>query len=245
MAALKDRVAIVTGAGSLLGQGAATARLFAREGCLVVIADLRGTAGNQVAAELGEQGLYTPLDVTDESAWADVVAATVARWGRIDVLVNNAGLWLQKGLLDTTAEEYNRVVAVNQTGVFLGMAAVAPIMRDHGGGAIVNTCSVAGMKGGGQPHAYAASKWAVRGMTRTAAFELAAYGIRVNAISPGVVDTPMIEGGPEAVQRLASTIPSGRVALPEEIANITLFLASDASSYVSGTEITADAALTA
>lgn len=245
MGALAGKVAVVTGAGSPLGQGAAIARLFAGEGARVVVADLPSTAGAEVAGELGEQGWFQPLDVTDEAAWARLVTATRERWGRIDVLVNNAGVWLQKGLLDTTAGEYARVVAVNQTGVFLGMAAVAPVLRDQGGGVIVNTCSVAGMKGGGQPHAYAASKWAVRGMTRAAAYELAPYGIRVNAVSPGVVATPMIEGGPEVLERLAAMVPSGRVGQPTEIARIVLFLASDASSYVSGTEVTADGALTA
>ncbi|HEY8453037.1 MAG: glucose 1-dehydrogenase [Micromonosporaceae bacterium] len=245
MAALTGKVAIVTGAGSARGQGAAVARLFAREGARVVVTDLPHTAGAEVAAELGEQGWFQELDVTDQRAWAEVVAATRRRWERIDILVNNAGVWLNKGLLDTTPEEYARVVAVNQTGVFLGMAAVAPVMRDQRSGVIINTCSVAGMKGGGQPYAYAASKWAVRGMTRAAAWELAPYGIRVNAISPGVVDTPMIEGGEPEVRRLATLVPSGRVAKPEEIATIALFLASDASSYVSGTEITADGALTA
>lgn len=245
MGALTGRTAVVTGAGSPRGQGAAIARRFTQEGARVVVADLPGTAGTEVAAELGERGWFHPLDVTDQSAWATLVAAVRERWDRIDVLVNNAGVWLQKGLLDTTAEEYARVVAVNQTGVFLGMAAVAPVLRDQGGGVIVNTSSVAGMKGGDQPHAYAASKWAVRGMTRAAAHELAPYGVRVNAVSPGVVDTPMIEGGPEVLEQLAAKVPSGRVGQPSEIAEIALFLASDASSYVSGTEITADGALTA
>lgn len=245
MAALTDRVAVVTGAGSPLGQGAAIARRFAQEGARVVVADLPGTAGDEVAAELDGQGWFHPLDVTDEAAWADLVTAVRGRWGRIDALVNNAGMWLQKGLLETSLAEYQKVVAVNQIGVFLGMAAVAPVLREQRSGAIVNTCSVSGMKGGGQPHAYAASKWAVRGMTRSAAWELAPYGVRVNAISPGVVDTPMIEGGPEVLARLAAMVPSGRIGQPAEIAEIALFLASDASSYVSGIEITADGALTA
>lgn len=242
---LRDRTAIVTGAGSPAGQGAAIARRLAREGAHVVVADLPHTAGADVAAELGDQGWFHPLDVTDEAGWSTLVDAVGTHWSHIDILVNNAGVWLQKGLFDTTAAEYATVVAVNQTGVFLGMKAVAPVMCDQGSGAIVNTCSVAGMKGGGQPHAYAASKWAVRGLTRTAAYELAPYGVRVNAVSPGVVDTPMIEGGEEVLNRLAAQIPSGRVGQPGEIADIVLFLASDASSYVSGTEITADAALTA
>lgn len=198
-----------------------------------------------MVADLGSEALFVELDVTDEASWTNAVTAATEDFGSIDILVNNAGVWLARGLLETSKADYERVVAINQTGVFLGMAAVVPGMKAAGGGSIVNICSVAGMKGGGQPFAYAASKWAVRGMTRVAAYELAPHNIRVNAISPGVVDTPMIEGGREALKSLAANIPMGRVARPEEIAAIALFLASDASSYISGTEITADAALTA
>ncbi len=245
MGALDGRVAIVTGAGSLGGQGEAEVRLFAAEGATVVVADLERSAGAEVAAEVGPQAMFFPLDVTRAQDWAVLVDLALARFGRIDVLVNNAGVWLAKGLLETTPEEFRRVVEVNQTGVFLGMAAVAPGMQRRGGGAIVNICSTAGLKGGGMPHAYAASKWAVRGMSRAAAWELAPYGIRVNAVCPGVIDTPMIEGGAETLDRLAKLIPSGRVGAPEEVARLVLFLAGDASSYVSGAEITVDAAYTA
>lgn len=245
MNALEGKVAIISGAGSTRGQGSAIACTFVDEGARVVAADLPSSGGAAVASELGRQAIFLPLDVTSEESWASVVRGALDRWGRIDILVNNAGVWLDKGLLDTSIQEYARVVAINQIGVFLGMSAVAPVLIAQGGGSIVNTCSVAGMKGGGQPHAYAASKWAVRGMTRTAAHELGPHGVRVNAISPGVVDTPMIEGGPEVLERLASAIPAGRVAQPDEIASIALFLASDASSYISGTEIVADGALTA
>jgi 3alpha(or 20beta)-hydroxysteroid dehydrogenase len=243
--ALDGRVAIVTGAGSRGGQGEAEVRLFAAEGATVVVADLERSAGAEVAAEVGPQAMFFPLDVTRAQDWAALVDLALARFGRIDVLVNNAGVWLAKGLLETTPEEFRRVVEVNQTGVFLGMAAVAPGMQRRGGGAIVNICSTAGLKGGGMPHAYAASKWAVRGMSRAAAWELAPYGIRVNAVCPGVIDTPMIEGGAETLDRLAKLIPSGRVGAPEEVARLVLFLAGDASSYVSGAEITVDAAYTA
>lgn len=242
---LAGRVVIITGAGSHGGQGEAEARLFAEQGARVVIADLPSSAGREVAAELGDQGFFVELDVTSEAQWAGCVAAVADHWGHPDVLVNNAGVWLMKQLEETSPEEYRRVVEVNQTGTYLGMAAVVPGMKERGSGSIVNICSVAGMKGGGQPFAYAASKWAVRGMTRVAAYDLAPHGIRVNSISPGVVDTPMIEGGPEVLEHLASMVPSGRVARPEEIAQVALFLASDASSYISGTEIMVDSALTA
>ncbi|MFV0252723.1 MAG: SDR family oxidoreductase [Beutenbergiaceae bacterium] len=242
---LAGNVAIITGAGSRGGQGEAEARLFVEQGARVAIADLPGSQGSAIAAELGDQAMFIELDVTSEPGWAACVAAVTGRWSAPDVLINNAGVWLQKDLEETSLAEYERVVAVNQVGTFLGMAAVVPGMRALGGGSIVNICSVAGMKGAGQPFAYAASKWAVRGMTRVAAHDLAADGIRVNSISPGVVDTPMIEGGAPMVAHLAQMVPSGRVAEPVEIAQVALFLASSASSYVSGIEVTADAALTA
>lgn len=244
-ALLEGRIALVTGAGSRGGQGESEARLLAENGARVVVADLAGSDGPAIANELGSRGMFVELDVTDEAAWRACIETVSAQWGHPDVLVNNAGVWLMKNLEETSLEEYQRVVEVNQTGTFLGMAAVVPGMKEKGSGSIVNICSVAGMKGGGQPFAYAASKWAVRGMTRVAAHDLARHGIRVNSISPGVVDTPMIDGGSEVLDHLATMIPSGRVAAPGEIAAIVLFLASDASSYVSGTEITADAALTA
>jgi 3alpha(or 20beta)-hydroxysteroid dehydrogenase len=243
--ALKGSVAVITGAGSVGGQGAAEARLFVAEGATVVITDLPDSAGSEVAARIGEQAIFLPLDVTDAEAWAGIMQQVVARFGRLDVLVNNAGIWLAKGLLDTSPEEYKKVIEINQTGVFLGMTAVAPIMKDAGRGSIINICSSAGLKGGGMPHAYAASKWAVRGMTRAAASELAPFGIRVNAVCPGVIDTPMIHGGQEVLDRLAKTIPMGRVGTCEEVAQVVLFLAADSSSYVSGAEIAVDAAVTA
>lgn len=242
---LKDRVALISGAGSRGGQGEAEARLFLESGAKVALADLPASAGAEIAAELGDDAMFIELDVTDPASWETAIRMVEAKWGAPDVLVNNAGVWLDKSLEDTSPEEYRSVIDVNQVGVYLGMAAAVPGMRRKGGGAIVNTCSVAGMKGGGQPFAYAASKWAVRGMTQVAAHQLASAGIRVNGISPGVVDTPMIHGGQEVLDRLAAMIPSGRVAAPEEIATIALFLASDASSYISGVTITADAALTA
>ncbi|TAM66550.1 MAG: SDR family oxidoreductase [Microbacteriaceae bacterium] len=242
---LTGKIAFITGAGSIGGQGEAEARLFVEHGARVVIADLPGSAGAEIADSLGDKAMFVPLDVTSPQQWAEAVALIEKTWGTVTVLLNTAGVWLMKGLEETSPEEYRRVIDVNQYGMYLGMAAIVPGMRRAGGGAIVNTCSVSGMKGGDQPFAYAASKWAVRGMTRSAAHELAQFGIRINSISPGVVDTPMIEGGPEVLDHLAAMVPNGRVARPQEVATIALFLASDASSYISGTEITADAALTA
>jgi 3alpha(or 20beta)-hydroxysteroid dehydrogenase len=246
MGLLDGKVAIITGAGSQRGQGAAEARMFAAEGAkAVVVADLATSQGREVAEEIGPTACFWVLDVTEAKAWAGMVSAVLDRHGHIDVLVNNAGAWLAKGLLETAPEEFRRVVEVNQTGVFLGMAAVAPTMCEARSGSIVNISSTAGLRGGGMPLAYAASKWAVRGMSRAAAWELGPYGVRVNAVCPGFVDTPMIEGGAAELDRLAGLTPVKRVASPDEVARLVTFLASDAASYVSGAEVAVDGAFTA
>ena len=246
MGLLDGKVAIITGAGSPRGQGAAAARLFAREGArVVVLADLPNTDAHVVAKEIGPTAEFSELDVTDADGWNAMVGDIVHRYGGVDVLVNNAGVWLDRGVAETTPEQYRRVIEINQTGVFLGMRAVVPAMRRAGRGSIVNTSSNAGLKGGGMPHAYAASKWAVRGMTRAAAWELAPDGIRVNAVCPGFIDTAMIEGGREMLDHLAGLTRIGRVGTPDEVARVVAFLASDASSYVSGAELAVDAAFTA
>ena len=246
MSAVAGKIAVITGAGSRGGQGEAEARLLARNGARVVLVDLPGSDGAAIAAEIGaDLAQFHALDVTDAAAWVELVDLVREGFGRLDILVNNAGVWLQKGLLDTTPEEYRKVVDINQTGVFLGMHFFAPLMKEQGGGSIINTCSTAGLVGGGMPHAYAASKWAVRGMSRAAAHELAPFGIRVNAICPGVINTPMIEGGEAMLDLLAATIPSGKVGQPDDVAQLVLFLASNASSYISGSEIAIDAAVSA
>jgi 3alpha(or 20beta)-hydroxysteroid dehydrogenase len=243
MGMLDGKVTIITGGGS--GQGAEEARMFAAEGAsTVVVVDLEGTGGEKVAAELGTVGLFFALDVTDAEGWRRLADTMVRTYGRVDVLVNNAGIWLDKGVLETSPEEFRRVVEVNQTGVFLGMWAVAPLMRDAGRGSIVNISSNAGLRGGGMPHAYAASKWAVRGMSRAAAWELAPLGVRVNAVCPGFIATAMIQGGQKTLDHLASISRSGRVGSPEEVARLVTFLASDQSSYISGAEIAIDDAFT-
>jgi len=242
MGVLDGRVALVTGAGSGTGQGAAEARRFVAEGGRVILTDIADEQGAATAAELGDRALYLRHDVTREDEWEAVVGETVERFGRLDVLVNNAGVWLDKGLLDTRPCEFRRVVEVNQVGVFLGMRAAAPAMRAAGGGSIVNISSTAGLRGTGMPHAYAASKWAVRGMTKAAAAELAPDRIRVNSVHPGFIDTPMISGGHSD---LAARVPLGRLGTPEEVADLVLFLAADASGYVSGAEIAIDGAVTA
>lgn len=246
MGALDGKVAIITGAGSALGQGAAEARMFAQCGAAsVVIADLASTDGEAVAEQLNGVGHFAPLDVTDAEGWRTLVESVMRDFGHVDVLVNNAGIWLAKGVLETSPEEYRKVIEVNQTGVFLGMWAVAPVMCKARCGSIVNISSNAGLRGGGMPHAYAASKWAVRGMSRAAAWELAPYGVRVNAVCPGVITTAMIQGGQEVLDHLTSISPSGKLGSPEEVARLVTFLASDENGYVSGAEIAIDGAFTA
>ncbi len=241
MQRLEGRVALITGGAR--GQGEAEARLFAAEGARVVIADVLDEAGAKVAAELGDAARYQHLDVTDEAAWDEAVARTLEAFGRLDVLVNNAGI-ARAGPLETTSlADYMDVVQVNQVGVFLGMRAAVDPMRRAGGGSIVNISSNAGLEGVEGVVGYVASKWAVRGMTKTAALELGRYGIRVNSVHPGGVDTPMLAGPQLAkVDKDAAfaSQPLPRVGQPIEIARLVLFLASDESSYCTGGEFAAD-----
>ncbi len=238
MGELDGRVALVTGGAR--GQGAAEAAIFAREGAIVVITDVLDEQGERRAGEIGCG--YLHLDVTSESGWAEVVADTVKRYGRIDVLMNNAGIFQPARLLNTTTEMWNRTVAINQTGVFLGMRTVVPAMIEAGnGGSIINTSSIAGLEGGFGATAYVATKWAVTGMTKTVAKEVGRHGIRVNSIHPGVIVTDMIEdmvSGKE--EKIASRQPIQRLGQPEDIAEMALFLASDRSSYCSGQAFTVD-----
>jgi 3alpha(or 20beta)-hydroxysteroid dehydrogenase len=243
MGRLDGRVALISGAASLRGQGAAEARLFVGEGAVVVLADVSDEEGEQTARSIGERAAYRHLDVTSEPDWAETIAWTLDRHGRLDVLVNNAGIWFGKGLDETTLGDYKRVVEINQVGVFLGLRAVVPAMKAASSGSIVNISSLAGLRGTNMPLAYAATKWAVRGMSRAAAAELAPHGIRVNAVFPGYVDTGMIDAGHEEI---AQRVPLGRrLASPQEIAETVVFLASDAARYVTGAELVVDGAVTA
>jgi 3alpha(or 20beta)-hydroxysteroid dehydrogenase len=237
---LQDRVCLITGGAR--GQGAAEARLFASEGAKVWIADLLTEEGQSVAAEIG--GEFRSLQVTDESQWAALVEEILERDGRIDVLINNAGIFRSNRMIDTPLEEFEQVMAVNSTGVFLGMRAVAPTMKAAGSGSIINISSVAGLNAAHSAIAYGASKWAVRGMTKTAAAELARSNVRVNSIHPGAIDTDMLEqvGRP---QRLIDATPLGRAASADEVARMALFLASDDSSYSTGAEFIIDGGLSA
>ena len=241
MGRLSGKVAIITGGAR--GMGAATSRLFAAEGARVAIADLLDDAGAALAAELGDNARFYRLDVTSEECWAEVVAKVEADLGPVDVLINNAGILLFKSLLETSLEDYEKVLKVNLVGEFLGIKAVAPGMVARGKGSIINISSVDGMKGANGLAAYASSKWGVRGLTRVAAMELGHRGVRVNSVHPGGVDTAMTnydDSPRETVDERFKNIPAQRVGGPDEVAAASLFLASDESSYMMGSEIVVD-----
>jgi 3alpha(or 20beta)-hydroxysteroid dehydrogenase len=240
MGLLDGKVALITGGAR--GQGAAEGELFVSEGASVVLADVLDEAGEKTAGSL-DRAEYVHLDVTDEQAWDKVVAEVVARHGRLDVLVNNAGIFTKGRLVNTNLDDWNRTVAVNQTGVFLGMRAAARAMIElDKGGSIVNISSVAGVQGVFGATSYGATKWAVRGMTKTAAKELGRHNIRVNSIHPGYIDTDMLTetGFQSSTEKLLRGVPLNRVGEPRDIANVVLFLASDLSSYCSGQEFVVD-----
>jgi 3alpha(or 20beta)-hydroxysteroid dehydrogenase len=238
-------VAVISGGAR--GQGAVEAELLVAEGAQVVLGDVLDEEGARTAASLGDAARYHHLDVTSPADWDAVVSATVARLGRLDVLVNNAGIFRMLPMRATTLEDYRRIMDVNATGVFLGMQAVAPTMVAQGRGSIVNISSIAGLRGAAGAFAYSASKWAVRGMTKSAALELAAHGVRCNSVHPGIITTTMLEEFDRAgvCELVQSRIPVGREAGPEEVAKLVLFLASDDSAYCTGAEFVVDGGMTA
>jgi len=230
---LDGKVCLITGAAG--GQGAAEAALFAQHGAKVYITDVTVTAGQETAAATG--ATFLEHDVASAAGWADVVGHVIAATGRIDVLVNNAGILHESTLSATAPEMWDRIVAVNQTGTYLGMYTVAPHMADRQSGSIINVSSVAGLMGS-LFFGYCATKWAIRGMTRSAARELGPSGIRVNSIHPGVIETPMTAG--MNLTAATKSVPLQRSANAGEVAQLALFLASDASSYASGAEFVLD-----
>jgi 3alpha(or 20beta)-hydroxysteroid dehydrogenase len=241
-ARLEGKVAIITGAGG--GIGAASARRFAAEGATLLLTDADGEGATQLADELGGDTAARAHDVTSEGDWTSAVSVALEAYGRIDVLLNNAGVFLAAPLHETSLEDFRRVLEVNAVGVFLGMQAVAAAMSEQRAGSIVNVSSVAGLTGSPYLTAYAASKWAVRGMTKVVALELAAFGVRVNSLHPGQIDTEMNarqrEKTPELVERLIRSIPLRRIGTPEEVADAAVYLGSDESAYVTGSELVID-----
>jgi 3alpha(or 20beta)-hydroxysteroid dehydrogenase len=236
LSVLEGKVAIVTGAAK--GQGEAEARLFAAEGAKVVLTDI-DMAGEAVAAAIGAQAVFVRHDVADASAWRRVVETAIVRFGHVDVLVNNAGVYKPASVQNTDEALIDFHYRINQLGVFLGMQAVIAPMTAAGGGSIVNIASGAGLAGIPGCFAYAATKWAVRGMTKAAAMDLGALKIRVNAVHPGPIDTAMLHSNnsPAALEAARAHTPLGRVGTPEEIARVACFLASDASSYMTGADV--------
>jgi NAD(P)-dependent dehydrogenase (short-subunit alcohol dehydrogenase family) len=239
---LDGKVALISGAAR--GQGASHAKRFAEEGAKVVLGDVRDEEGQATADGLGSAGhdvLYTHLDVTDDADWKAAVALAEERFGKLDVLVNNAGILGMPPILEETEEHWNQVIDVNQTGVFLGMRAAIPAMLRAGGGSIINTSSIWGLVGGGDYISYQATKGAVVQMTRSVALTHAGDGIRANSVCPGLVLTPMsAEEGPEVESAVAEATPLKRGAQPEEISHGLVYLASDEASYVTGTELVID-----
>jgi 3alpha(or 20beta)-hydroxysteroid dehydrogenase len=238
---LDGKCVIVTGGSQ--GQGAAEARVFAEAGAKVFVVDVADESGTRVAAEIG--AFYHHVDVANPSDWRELMAAVMDAHGRLDVLVNNAAVHRFRSIEEETVEDFDRLVGVNLRGTFLGIkAAIAP-MRASGGGSIVNIGSIAGSRGFPLHASYGASKWAVRGLTKTAATELGPSGIRVNVVLPGIIDSPMAwGGGPMPEGATFGHLPLGRVGEVDDVAHVVAFLASSASAYITGAEITVDGGAT-
>ena len=249
---LEGKVAIITGAAS--GIGAETARLFAREGANVVIADMQADKGMAVAAELGDQGVFCQVDVRSEEDIAGMVSLAQEQWGRLDILFNNAGFGGALGPIETTSlDDYDLTFDVLVKSVFLGIKYAAPVMKAQNSGAIISTASVAGLMNGVSPHLYGVCKAAVIKMTETVSLELGEHNIRVNAICPGLVATPLTVGHPDATKEDVAQLrdaaggnqPLGRAGVPDDIAQAALFLASEASSYITGHALVVDGGIKA
>ena len=247
---LEGKVAIITGGAR--GQGATEARMFAQEGAKVVIGDIRDELGMQVEAEireLGGEAVYLHLDVASADDWQRAVDTAEERFGKVDVLVNNAAIVLRKDIEETTSEDWDNIMEINAKGVFLGTKAVIPAMRRAGGGSIVNISSISGLVSIGPP-AYIATKGAVRLFTKSTAIQYASENIRANSIHPGSVDTDMRREGmgsqtEEEIQARIDQIPIGRVGTTEDISYGALFLASNESSFMTGSELVIDGGYTA
>lgn len=250
MARLEGKVALISGGAR--GQGAVEARMFAEEGASVVIGDILDEQGRQTEAELQELGYnvtFVHLDVTSESDWDAAVQAAISAYGKLDILLNNAGILIRKNIEETTEEDWDRIFSINAKGVFLGTKAAIPAMRENGGGSIINISSTAGLVGSPNGSAsYTATKGAVRLFTKSTAIQHAREGIRCNSIHPGPIETDMIAdtlNDPANLALRMQRLPLGRVGRPSEIAYGAIYLASDESSFVTGSEVVIDGGTTA
>lgn len=243
MSKLTDKVAIVTGGAR--GMGEAHVRRFIAEGAKVVFTDINEAGGQALEEELGGTAKFVKQDVTSAAEWKKVVEEAENAFGPVHILVNNAGISIGTPFLELSEEDYRKIVDINQVSVFLGMKAVVPSMQKAGSGSIVNISSINGLVGGAV--GYTDTKFAVRGMTKAAALQLAHLNIRVNSVHPGVIETPMVTEGDsvELIKEFAKSIPLGRMAQPEEVTKLVLYLASDESSYSTGSEFIVDGGLTA
>ena len=238
MARFQDKVILISGGAR--GQGAAEARLLVAEGAKVVIGDVLDAEGRRLADELGSAAVFLHQDVTEAADWNKAVDAAQA-FGGLHGMVNNAGIYIPRTLMETDAALFERHMRINQLGSFLGMQAVVETMERSGGGSIVNISSVAGLRGSPGAIAYSATKWALRGMTKAAAIDLAPRGIRVNSVHPGPIDTEMLNvRTPEQTQRRVQQVPMKRMGTAEEVAKLVLFLLSEDSSYITGAEVSID-----
>ena len=240
------KIVLITGASR--GQGAAEAKLFAQSGARVIVADVLDEEGERIVAEIRAakgNADYIHLDVASEADWPRAITFAKEKCGGLHVLVNNAGVALRgKNIGATTREDWDRVLSINLTGPFLGTRAAAPLIRDSGGGSIVNTGSTAGINGHFAA-AYSAAKWGLRGLTKCAAMEYAEWGIRVNAVHPGIVTTPMVEGSNAFIEAMTEVTALGRPATAEDVARCVVFLASDEAGYLTGIDLPVDGGFTA
>ncbi|MCP2275619.1 3alpha(or 20beta)-hydroxysteroid dehydrogenase [Nocardia amikacinitolerans] len=240
MGRLEDKVALITGGAR--GMGAEHVRRFVAEGARVVFGDVLDEQGAQLAAELGAAAHYVHHDVTSESDWAAAVETAREKFGKLDVLVNNAGILRFQSIADMSLADFSTIMNVNVTGSWLGIKTAAPALTEAGGGSIVNISSVEGFIGAAGLSAYSASKFALRGITKSASRELGKAGIRVNSVHPGGIATPMTANASSGVDgdKFFAGLPIPRWGRPEEVTEAVVFLASDAAGYCTGTEVVVD-----